>query len=58
MGKHLTPRQYRLAVTLETASGRIIRPLTVTAPSLVAAKGRAGIVAKPGQRIVAVEVTR
>lgn len=53
-------RQYRMQVTLETASGqRIVRPVTLTAQRASDAKYRAGIVApKPGQKVVGVAVVR
>lgn len=52
------PKQHRLAVTLDTKSGRIIRTVTLTDTSVISAKRRAVIVAKPGQVVVDVQVAR
>jgi hypothetical protein len=54
------PRKFALRVTLEASDGtRIVRPVTLTDVFESNAKHRAGIVAaKPGQRVVGVEVTR
>jgi hypothetical protein len=54
------PRQFSLRVTLEASDGtRIVRPVTLTDVFESNAKHRAGIVAaKPGQKVVGVEVAR
>jgi len=52
-------KRYEMVVTLETSSGRIIRPLSLPARDRGEATARARAIApKPGQTVVTVEVVR
>lgn len=53
------PKVWQLRVTLDTPSGRIVRPLALTDASRINATARARQLAPlPGQTVVGVEVVR